>query len=298
MRILLNGAVARRGAEALRRRFGEAVELDEIGEAEEAEAVAAKFARAEVVISMSYDGGFPPAPRLKLLQLPISGLDTVDLAAVPAGASVCNVYEHEIGIAEYVFAGMLAWTVDLTGRDARFRTGDWGDSPRFGAPPRGELAGRTVGLLGYGNIGQAVARRALAFGMTVKAVTRNPRPLEPEPAFLGPYEALDDVLSGADFLVVCCPLTEATRGLVGEAELMALPDGAVLINVARGAIVDEDALYRALQEGRLGGAVLDTWYQYAEPAHPDLRPSRHPFHELDNVLMTPHLSGWTEGQQR
>jgi phosphoglycerate dehydrogenase-like enzyme len=69
----------------------------------------------------------------------------------------------------------------------------------------------------------------------------------------------------------------------------------VLINVARGPVVDEEALYQALREGLIGGAVLDTWYRYASPAEPDLRPSRQPFHELQNVVMTPHLSGWTEG---
>ena len=96
-------------------------------------------------------------------------------------------------------------------------------------------------------------------------------------------------------MVIACPLGEATRGLIGEAQLARMRASAVLINVARGPIVDEDALFTALRERTIGGAALDTWYRYPEHAGEMLRPSRHPFHELDNVLMTPHCSGWTEG---
>jgi len=229
--------------------------------------------------------------------VPASGLDTVALDAVPAGVAICNVYEHETGIAEYVLAGMLEWVVELAPRHRAFKAGDWAGTPRLGGAPRGELAGQTVGCLGYGNIGQAVARRALAFDMRVEALTRRPRPLAPEPAFLGGYGDLADFLPRLDFLVVCCPLSETTRGMIGTAELAAMKPGAVVINVARGHIVDEDALYDALREHRIAGAILDTWYQYPSAEDQAVRPSRHPFHDLDNVLMTPHVSGWTEGQQ-
>jgi hypothetical protein len=88
---------------------------------------------------------------------------------------------------------------------------------------------------------------------------------------------------------------EMERGLIGPAQLARMKPDAVLINVARGPVADEEALYQALRDGVIGGAVLDTWYRYASPAEPDLRPSRQPFHKLQNVVMTPHLSGWTEG---
>ena len=131
--------------------------------------------------------------------------------------------------------------------------------------------------------------------MQVLAVTRTPRQLDPSPDWLGGFDQLAHLLEHADFVLIACPLTEQTRGLIGQAQLARMKPDAVLINVARGPIADEDALFAALRDGVIGGAVLDTWYRYPSPAESDVRPSRHPFHELSNVVMTPHLSGWTEG---
>jgi phosphoglycerate dehydrogenase-like enzyme len=292
MRVVLSGALARQGADHLRRHLGTAIELIELADgAAPADALAA----ADVLVTMEFDRSSPPVPKLQLIQLPVAGLDAVDLGAVPQGCRVCNVFEHEIGISEYVLAAMLHFTVGLAGRDQRFRAGSWADSPRLAAPFRPELAGKTVGCIGYGHIGRAVALRARAFGLRVMAIAARPRPLEPAPDWLGGPGELDRLLEAADFVVVACPLDAATRGLIGKAELARMRPGAVLINVARGPIVDEDALFAALREGTIGGAVLDTWYRYPNPADPTVRPSRHPFHELANVVMTPHCSGWTEG---
>jgi phosphoglycerate dehydrogenase-like enzyme len=158
-----------------------------------------------------------------------------------------------------------------------------------------ELAGKTLGILGYGRIGQAVARRARAFDMAVWAIRRDVGRSDAEGlAFLCGPDALDEVLRRADYLAVTLLLSEATRGLLGERELGLMKPTAVLINVARAEIVDEDALYRALAERRVAGAALDVWYRY--PTDPDPTfPARRPFQELPNVLMTPHVSGWTEG---
>jgi phosphoglycerate dehydrogenase-like enzyme len=292
MKILMNGAVARQGTDHLRRHFGAAIELLELEDGAPPEDA---FAAAEVLVTMEFDGRLPPAPNLQLIQLPVTGLDAVDLGAVPAGCPVCNVFEHEIGISEYVLAAMLHFTVDLAGRNDRFKAGSWADSPRLAAPFRPELAGQAVGCVGYGHIGRAVALRARAFGMLVFAVAARPRPLEPAPDWLGGPSELDRLLEAADFVVIACPLGEATRGLIGEAQLARMRASAVLINVARGPIVDEDALFTALRERTIRGAVLDTWYCYPDEDEPAARPSRHPFHELDNVVMTPHCSGWTEG---
>jgi phosphoglycerate dehydrogenase-like enzyme len=105
---------------------------------------------------------------------------------------------------------------------------------------------------------------------------------------------LDEVVRRADYLAVTLSLNETTRGLLGERELALMKPTAVLVNVARAEIVDEEALYRALAEGRIAAAALDVWYRYPTGSGPTL-PATHPFHELSNVLMTPHVSGWTEG---
>lgn len=101
--------------------------------------------------------------------------------------------------------------------------------------------------------------------------------------------------AGLDALVVSLPASPETDGLVGRTCVDALPAHALVVNVGRGAVVDEDALYAALAERRIGGAVIDTWYVYPKPGAPHPRPGRRPFHELDNVVMTPHFSGWTHG---
>jgi phosphoglycerate dehydrogenase-like enzyme len=293
MNILLNGAVARTGEGFLRERFKDAAQIATVGPDDDADECRERFERAEILITVAFSAETPPVPRLRLIHIPASGLDEVDCDAVPAGVPVCNAFEHDVGIAEHVLAAILHFTVDLAGRDRRFRGGDWSDSPGKGAAGRPELAGQTVGLIGYGSISRAIARRAQAFGMRVAAVTRTPRALDPAPALLVGFERLGEVLAASDFLVVACPLNDETRGLIGASELARLKPSAVLINVARGPIADERALYEALQEKRIRGAALDVWYRYPTATEPAPRPSSLPFHELDNVVMTPHCSGWT-----
>jgi phosphoglycerate dehydrogenase-like enzyme len=238
------------------------------------------------------------AKKLKLVQVPGAGLDRIDRSAVPATAALANAYGHEVGIAEYVIGAMLATTRSFCRIDASLRRGAWesqwgvGGSP---PPPWPELAGQTLGILGYGRIGQALARRARAFDMQVCAIRRDvARSRDDGLALLGGPEALDDVLRRADYLAVTLSLNDQTRGLLRERELSLLKPSAVLVNVARAEILDEDALYRALLEGRIAGAALDVWYRYPKEPGPTF-PARRPFHELPNVLMTPHVSGWTEG---
>jgi phosphoglycerate dehydrogenase-like enzyme len=235
------------------------------------------------------------ARRLRLVQVPGAGLDRIDRAALPAIASLANVYGHETGIAEYVLGAMLAMSRNFGRLDAALRVGRWESqwAPGTPPPPWPELAGRTLGILGYGHIGQALARRARAFDMDVLAIRRN-APASDAYAAVSVPDRLDDVLSRADYLAITLPLMPTTRGLIGDGALRRMKASAVLINVARAEIVDEAALYHALAEKRIAGAALDVWYRYPSSSSPTF-PSRHPFHELPNVLMTPHVSGWTDG---
>ena len=295
MRVVLNGRLACHGADLLRARFGDRLEVLEVADGDRSAAARDRLGRAEALVTLGFDETMPPVPELRLIQLPVAGLDQVRLDLVPAGCPVCNVFEHELGIAEYVLAAMLHFTLDLAARSARFKAGGWAESPLQGGPPRRELAGQTLLCLGYGHIGREVALRAPAFGMRITAVTASGRAGTPAPDQIGGPDDLDRLLGTADFVLVACPLTERTRGLIGAAELARMQPGAVLINVARGAIVDERALFEALRAGRIGGAVLDTWYRYPSAAEPAVRPADLPFHALANVVMTPHCSGWTDG---
>ena len=238
------------------------------------------------------------AQRLRLIQVPGAGLDRIDRSAMPPGTALAKVHGHETGIAEYVIGAMIALSRDFDRVHTSLRAGRWDSQWAPGVPPPPvwpELAGRTLGILGYGGIGQAVARRARAFDMRVCAIRRNvAQSAEDDLALLGGMETLPEVLRRADYLAISLPLTPETQGLIGEAQLGLMKSTAILVNVSRAQIVDEDALYVALTERRIAGAALDVWYRY--PAEPGpLLPARRAFHELANVLMTPHVSGWTDG---
>ena len=229
--------------------------------------------------------------------MPGAGLDRIDRSALSAATSLANAYRHEVGIAKYVMGVMLAMTRRFCPIDAALRRGSWVSQWGVGTappPPWPELAGKTLGILGYDRIGHALAHRARAFDMAVYAIRRNVAGSSAGLAFLGGPDALHDVLRRADYLAVTLSLNDQTRGLIQARELSLMKPTAVLVNVARAEIVDEDALYGALRERRIAGAALDVWYRYPTEPGPTF-PSRRPFHELDNVLMTPHVSGWTEG---
>lgn len=262
-------------------------------------AIVSKLGDVDVLVTMSFTRQMAAAaPRLRLVQVPGAGLDRVDRGALGPGTALANAYGHEVGIAEYILGAMLALTRDFVRLDAALRRGVWASQWAVGAPappPWPELAGKTLGILGYGRIGAALALRARAFDMQICAIRRDvARSSGDDLVLLGGLEILDEVLRRSDYLAVTLPATSATRGLIGEAQLTAMKRSAVLVNVARAEIIDEDALYRALAKRVIAAAALDVWYRYPiEPA--PTPPARSPFHELPNVLMTPHVSGWTEG---
>jgi phosphoglycerate dehydrogenase-like enzyme len=257
--------------------------------------IVSKLGDVDALITLAFTREMAAAAgRLKLVQVPGAGLDRIDRTALAPATALANVYGHEVGIAEYILGAMLTLTRQFGRLDAALRQGTWGSQWAVGVtvPPWPELAGKTLGILGYGHIGHCLARRARAFDMTVLAIRRTPEP--DADALVSGADALDDVLDRADYLAVTLPLTAETRGLLGERELGRLKRTAILVNVARAELIDEDALYRALAERTIGAAALDVWYRYPKAAEPT-PPARRPFHELDNVLMTPHVSGWTEG---
>ena len=258
-----------------------------------------RLADVDVLVSMGFSARMAEAaPRLRLVQVPGAGLDRIDRAALRPGMYLANAYGHEAGIAEYIVGAMIALTRSFAPLDAQLREGQWDSQWAIGtaAPPLWpELAGKTLGILGFGHIGQALARRAVAFDMRVCAVRRQTQTDTPNGiALIAGPERLDDVLQQADYLAITLPLTPATRDLIDDRRLRLMKPTAYLINVARAEICNETALYGALAASRLAGAALDVWYRYPASAGPT-PPATQPFHELRNVIMTPHISGWTEG---
>ena len=217
---------------------------------------------------------------LKIIAKNGAGVDSVDLdeaarrgitVAVAPGANADAVAEHAIAL-------MLALVRDLHRLDRGLRRGGWEGTSWLGRDFRGSV----LGLIGYGSIGRSTARLASALGARVIVFDRvitaaDGFELETD---------LDRMLSRVDIVSLHCPLTEQTRGLIGRRELALLKPGALLVNTARGPIVDEAALIDALRSGHLGGAGLDTFE--VEPIQPD-----NPLLSLDNVILTPHVAGVT-----
>jgi len=295
LRVAFAGTFAIQLADQVRARLARSCEILLAGEGE----IAARMDGVDAVVSLAFTREMgAAATRLGLVQVPGAGLDRVDRAALPRGTWLANAYGHEVGIAEYAIGAMLAVTRELARLDASLRRGVWASQWAPGVPPPApwpELAGKTLGILGYGRIGRCVAERARAFGMQVHAIRRDVAGADAAGlAFLGGPGDLAAVARRSDYLVIALSLNERTRGLIDRSVIASLKPTAVVVNVARAEIVDGDALYRALATRAIAGAALDVWYRYPVDESPTL-PAPQPFHELPNVLMTPHVSGWTEG---
>ncbi len=262
--------------------------------------VQAALASADAAIAMILRADDAAAgTRLRLCQAFVAGIDLIAIDALPAGCTVCNAYDHETAIGEHVLGVTLMLTRRLGERDRAVRGGMF----QQGEGLDRDLAGRTVGVVGLGHIGRRVVEVCRAIGMRAVAVTAQPSPERAAAAGLdwlgGPGRAdLHELLRRADIAVLCLPLEAATEGFVGAAELAALgPDG-ILVNVARGPVVQERPLYDALCAGTIAGAAIDVWWQYPKGGELQMRPSTEPFWELENVVLTPHSSGLSESMQR
>jgi len=223
-------------------------------------------------------------PRVRLVQRVGVGYDNLDLDALQA-AGVVAAYTpgaNAVAVAEHTILLMLALLKRFVAAESAVRQGGWPTMELFQAG-LGDLANATVGLVGFGNIGRAVAERLLPFGSRLLYMARHAVDPTIEQQFGMRYASLDDLLASSTIVSLHLPLTEATRGLIGEAELAKMPAGAFLINTSRGEVLDEAALRRALVSGKLGGAALDVLR--------DERPGGNPFADLPQVIVTPHLAG-------
>jgi phosphoglycerate dehydrogenase-like enzyme len=236
------------------------------------------------------------ARKLKVLLFPGAGVIHQDPMELPDGCVHANVYEHETPIAEYVFLALLQLGTGIIETAMAFREGEWLGNGRIGGKLHRELFGATLGLVGFGHIGQEVARRAQAFGLSVQAIRNHPKAnlnTDCDVRILGGPEAIDNLLETSDFLVIACPLTPQTHGLIGREQLRRMKKNATLVNVSRAEIIEERALFEALQERWFAAAALDVWYRYPTRADERLHGSQYPFHELPNAFITPHSSAWT-----
>jgi glycerate dehydrogenase len=263
--------------------------------ATEPDQVHERIADASVVVSnkvMLDEAALRRAPGLRLVCIAATGTNNIDLeAARRLDITVCNVRGYAgPAVAQHVFTLVLALSTRLLDYDRAVREGRWQRSTRFCLLdyPIRELAGKTFGVVGYGDLGQATCRLAEAFDMRVLIAQRPGGPAQEGRV------PLPDLLPRADVLSLHCPLTAETRGLIGAAELARMKRDALLINTARGGIVDEPALAEALRAGHIGGAGIDVLS--VEPPKDD-NPLLAP--DIPNLIVTPHTAWATrEARQR
>lgn len=245
---------------------------------------------------------FPPpellkaSPNLQALIIPFSGLpqQTQDMMAAYPHIAVHNTPYNYVATAETAVALLLGSAKFLAKGDRNLRHGDW--TLRYSERPQLTLHGKTILILGYGRIGRHIAPVFRALGMEVIGVRRT---LSPEDAAdpyatVYPIEQLTALLPRANALLVALPGTPTTEGVLGAAELALMPDNAIVVNVGRGSVIEEEALYNALVSGKLAAAGIDVWYTYphSEAARTHTLPGHYPFHELENLILSPHCAGW------
>lgn len=227
---------------------------------------------------------FDAAPSVKYVGVLATGYDVVDMAAAKQrDIPVCNVPGYATdAVAEMVFALLLELCRHAGAHSDAVKNGEWTASPDFcfWKHPMAELSGQTMGIVGMGRTGQKTAKIAQAFGMRVLAVSQS-QPL-PETETLK-YGSMDELLAQADVVSLHCPLTEQTRHMINRDSISRMKDGVVLINIARGGLIDERALADALESGKVAGAACDV--VSAEPIHAD-----NPLLAAKNIIITPHIA--------
>jgi phosphoglycerate dehydrogenase-like enzyme len=265
------------------------------------EVTAALDEHVEVLYTLFSPTTLDVAPRLRWVQLHSAGVD--HLLDTPLWHSEVTITTnsgiHVTTIGEYVLASMLAFSRHLPRMLDYQQRAEW-PSGRWEKFVGRELRGSTICIVGYGSIGREVARLARCLGMRVLAVKRDPEnradtgftlpgtgdPDGSIPEVIYPPQKLHQALAQSDYVVIAVPSTPSTRHLIGEAELRAMPNHAYLVNIARGDVVDQDALVRALREGWIGGAGLDVF-------DPEPLPADSPLWGFDNVIISPHVAGFT-----
>jgi phosphoglycerate dehydrogenase-like enzyme len=252
------------------------------------------LAAADVIVCSSLTAAEAEAARnVRLVHVTGAGYDKIAIGHLVPSAVVTNTFHHARPIAEHVLMVTLMLTRHVARADREMRAGQWRTiATAEDVPFHPILADLTLGLVGLGSIGAEVARVAAAMGMKVRAVRRNPAAPLPEGVqldWVAGNAELHKLLGTSDVVVLTVPLDEDTRGMIGAAEFGAMKPSGLLINVGRGPLIDQTALFNALKERRIAGAGIDVWW--GAPADGAIPPAELPFASLENTVLTPHHSG-------
>ncbi len=258
---------------------------------------------AEIVASGRVPGGYiRNAKNLKMIQSLGAGIDKIDRESVldRGDIIVCNNHVNAVEVAEYAIMLLLAASKNIILNDRELRKGDW-TYGWSGPNPNLEIRNKTCVIIGLGNVGSEVARRLRNFGVRILAITKTGK--SPQANLVDRVVGTSDtksVIQEADFIILSLPLTSDSREMVNQEFISWMKPSSILVNISRGEIIDEAALFEALKGKRIRGAALDVWWNYPQWGKAEMRlPSvNFPYHELDNLVLSPHRAAYSENIMR
>jgi phosphoglycerate dehydrogenase-like enzyme len=239
--------------------------------------------------------------RLKMIQTFAAGVEDIDFSAIQKRDDliICNSHINAAEVAEHAITLLFAVAKNVIPNDRELRKGDW--KYAFGGPsPNIEIRNKTCLIIGLGNIGSEIARRLKGFDVTIHAATRSGMSKHADLAEkLVKIDEVKHIVEQADFIILSLPLTPDSKGLVNEAFISLMKSNSILVNISRGPIIEEEALFTALRENKIRGAGLDVWWRYPTKwrgkGNP---PTDMPFQDLDNLVASPHRAGYSENTER
>ncbi|MHA1863730.1 MAG: 2-hydroxyacid dehydrogenase [Candidatus Thorarchaeota archaeon] len=239
--------------------------------------------------------------RLKMIQTFAAGVENIDFSALEKKDDliVCNSHINAAEVAEYAITLLFAVAKNVIPNDRELRKGDW--KYAFGGPnPNVEIRNKTCLIIGLGSIGSEIAKRLRAFDVTIHAATRSGKSRHADLAEkLVKIDEVKPLVAEADFIILSLPLTPESKGLVNEEFISLMKSNSILVNISRGLIIEEKALFTALSENKIRGAGLDVWWRYPKKWRGSgAPPTDLPFQELENLVASPHRAGYSENTER
>ena len=243
------------------------------------------------------DGG-----NIELIQVPWAGVEALDFELLKNyDIPVCNSHSNALSVAEYAVGLLMAIAKKIPYHDNLLRDGDWNrvkkEEKNSETQFSSYISNKTIGFIGYGNIGRNIAKLMKGFNPKIKAIVSDKTKKYDEVDFIGDRDDLDYVLENSDYLVVATALTDETRGMLNKENLIKMKKTSYIINISRGRIIDEEALYYILENRLIAGAAIDTWYNYPEDPKDITYPSKkYEFNKLSNIVISPHRAAQIEGE--
>lgn len=299
MKVLYYGNAKMKDIQYLKKLLPESIIIEQISPEKKNDAIfyAKQF---DVVIGARLPDSFlKNAVNLRYLIIPFAGIPPQDKHIFDEypHITIINSHFNSQYVAEHAWALLMACAKKLIPIHNKLSKGDW--TPRYQDYMSESLKEKTLLILGYGHIGKDIAKIAKCFGMRIEGIKRN-KENNPELDFIGTRDNLEERLPKADYIIIALPLTHETEGYIGEKEFSLMKKGVYIINIGRGSVIDEHALYSALKKDKLGGVALDTWWNYPidKESQSFTMPSRYPLYEFDNVVFSPHRASQVKGREK